>query len=298
MKSKKLLAPIIVLCVAVLLIATYALISSIAYKPTVLEEEFPFTITYELDGETVTINDVYRAYYDGNAGYADTKTRCYVGEIGDMGEGNTVYTIKKEGNTRIELYTQFYADYMMGDSEYDYFGDEDLAPQIFYYDAEEQEYGDEETLLAHGVKLIDYEYPTPIENSFVFSHLSYLSGEVVVPTVFIALLALIMMIIIVKRQEELKYKPINIVSVVLNGISAVTYLPFVTLLAVLIDIEGGGPELYYQALYFIPALSILCIALSVALRRNGHGVIALVIQFIGPVLFGIYLLVYTILGLL
>ena len=45
------------------------------------------------------------------------------------------------------------------------------------------------------VKLVSFEYPTPIENSFVFSHISYFSGAVVLPTLLIALLALIATII-------------------------------------------------------------------------------------------------------
>ena len=112
MKNKKMFIPAIILVVAILVISVYSVVSSIAKKPTITEGEFPFSITYELDGEKVTINDVYKVRYDGNAGYADTKTRTYVGEIGNMGEGNTVYTLKKNENGRIELCTNFYSDYM------------------------------------------------------------------------------------------------------------------------------------------------------------------------------------------
>ena len=92
----------------------------------------------------------------------------------------------------------------------------DFEPRIYYYDAQETEYCDEETLAAQGVKLISFEYPTPIENSFVFSHISYFSGAVVLPTLFIALLALIATIIFVKKDKELQYKSVDIVSIVLN----------------------------------------------------------------------------------
>ena len=109
---------------AILAIVVYSVISSLAFKPTVTEGEFPFSITYELDGETVTIDEVYRARYVRNDGYADTKSRVYVGEIGNMGEGNTVYTLKKDENTRVELWTKLYPDYLMGDTKYDYFDDE------------------------------------------------------------------------------------------------------------------------------------------------------------------------------
>lgn len=298
MKNKKLFLLAIILAVAILAIAVYSVVSNLAFKPSITEGEFPFSITYELDGETVTVNDVYKAHYVRNGGYADSKGRVYVGEIGDMGEDTTVYTLKKDANGRIELATRFYADYLMGDTEYDYFDYEAFEPRIYYYDSEETEYYDEETLSAQGVKLVSFEYPTPIENSFVFSHISYFNGTVVLPTLLIAILALVATIIFVRKEKELKYKAIDIVSIVFNFIIGFTFIPFVTLLAVLIDIEGGGPELYYQVMYFIPAFSVLCITASVALRRKGNGVKSLIAEFIGPAVFAVYLIVFYVGGLL
>ena len=46
------------------------------------------------------------------------------------------------------------------------------------------------------------------ENSFVFSHISYFSGAVVLPTVLIAFLALISILIFVRKEKELQYKTI------------------------------------------------------------------------------------------
>jgi hypothetical protein len=298
MKNKKLFLPAIILAVAILAIVAYSLISSIAQTPAVTEEEFPFSITYELDGETVTIHEIYKVRYSGNDGYADTKTCTYVGEIGDRGEDNTIYILKQDENTRIELWTQFYADYMMGDTQYDYFDGEDFKPMIYYFDAEETAYHDEETLAAQGVKLISFDYPTPIENSFVFSHLSYFSGAVVLPTLLIALLALAATIIFVKKEKDSIYKTIDIVSIVFNCVIGSIYLAFVTIVALLIDITGGGPELYYQIMYFIPAGSVLCITASVALRRKGYGKSGLITQFVGPAVFAVYLLVCFVCGLL
>ena len=297
MKNKKLFLPTIILAVAILATVVYSVVSSIAFKPTVTEGEFPFSITYELDGERVTIEDVYKAHYVKNDGYADTKSRIYAGELKSSGEDDTLYTLKKDENTRVELWTRFYADYLMGDPEYDYFDDETFEPKIYYYDENEIEYYDEETLAAQGVKLISFEYPTPIENSFVFSHISHFSGAVVLPTLLISLLALIAIIIFVKKEKELEYKAVDIVSIILNFVIGFTLIPFVTILGVFIDIEGGGPELYYQIMYFVPAVSILCIAASVALRRKGYGKSSLITQFIGPAIFVLYLLIFYVGGL-
>ena len=290
MKTKKLFLPAVILVAAILVTIFFLVIFSIAKKPSVTEAEFPFSITYELDGETVTISEVYKARYVRNDGYADTKTRVYEGSIGDTEESGSFFTLKKEENGRIELWTHLYADYLMGDPEYDYFDDKPFEPRIGYYDAEEQEHADEETLAAHGVKLISFEYPTPIANPLVFSHFSYFSGSIVLPILLIALLALVAIIIFVRKEKELKYKTVDVFSIILNFVVFFTLVPLVTVLGMFIDIAGGSPEFYHQVAYFIPSFSVLCIAVSVALRRKGYGVKSLIAQLVAPALFIVYLI--------
>ena len=172
MKSKKLFLPAVILAVAIILIAVFSVVMSIAKKPTITEMDFPFSITYEFKGETVTIDDVYSARYDRNDGYADTKTRVYVGGIESLGEEETAYCIQDNDEGKIVLYTNLYSDYMMGDSDPRAYSGVASIPQICIYDAEGNEFTDEETLEAHDVKIISYDIPEPIENTFVFSHIS------------------------------------------------------------------------------------------------------------------------------
>ena len=199
MRSKRLFLPTIILIAALVMTMVSVLIAGIALKPEITESEFPFSITYELDGETITINDVYKVRYEEDKTY---KHRMYVGEICDKEEDNTYYTLKKEETGRIELWTHFYADYLMGDPEYDYFDDEAFEPRIYYYDVNETEFHDEETLLKHGVKLVSFEYPEPIENSLSFSHFVFPESEVVFPSIIIAFLAWLATLIFVKTDIE------------------------------------------------------------------------------------------------
>jgi len=296
MKSKRLSLPAVILVAALLATAVCSVLISVAKKPTITEYDFPFSITYELDGETKTIQEVYTVRYDGNGGYNDTKTRCYVGKIGDLEEGNTVYTLKKGENTRVELWTHFYPDYLMGDAEYDYFVEESFEPRIYYYDAEEQEYSDAETLAAQGVKLINFTYPKPIENSFVFSHVSHFSSVVIGPSLLIAFLAWLLTVILVKKESDFVRKQMDTVSMVFNFVITFTVLPFSTVCAWLLDITGDNEHVFNQALYFVPALMVLGIAASVALRRKGYSKSALIAEFIGPAVFGLILFAAAILG--
>ena len=295
MKRFKLFFSTIILVAAIVLTAISAFISGIALKPTVTESEFPFSITYELDGETVTINDVYKVRYEENKKY---KSRIYIGEIGNLSEDNTIYTLKTEKNGRIELWTHFYPDYLMGDAWYDYFDEEAFEPRIYYYDAEENEFYDRETLSEQGVKLISFEYPEPIENSMVFSHITIPESDVVVPTVIIAVLAMLATIIFVKKDNDYISMPINTVTVVFNFIIGFIVLPFFTTFSGLLEAMGDVGDIMNLVIYLLPALTILGITASIALRRKLYGKSALLVQFISPAVFVVILFICYCLGLL
>ena len=295
MKRFKLFLPTIILVAAIMLTMISAFITGIALKPTVTESEFPFSITYELDGETVTINDVYKARYKENKKY---KYRTYIGEIGNLGEDNTIYTLKTDETGRIELWTHFYPDYLMGDAWYDYFDEEAFEPRIYYYDAEENEFYDRETLSEQGVKLISFEYPEPIENSMVFSHITIPESDVVVPTVIIAFLAMLATIIFVKKDNDYISMPINTITVVFNFIIGFIVLPFFTTFSGLLEAMGDVGDIMNLVIYLLPALTILGITASIALRRKLYGKSALIVQFISPAVFVVILFICYCLELL
>ena len=296
MKNKKLFLPTIILAVAIVLTMISAVVAGIALKPKVTEGEFPFSITYELDGETVTIKDVYKVQYEKLGGY---KTRMYSGEIGNRGKDNTIYVLKKNDSGRVELWTHFYPDYLMGDSEYDYYDDEAFEPKIYYYDVQETESHDEETLAEHGVKLISFEYPEPIKNSLTFSHFVFPEGEVIFPSIVIAFLAWLATLIFVKKDNEyIRRKPINIVTIVFNFIVGLVVLPIFTIFAGLLSALGDIGNIMNLVLYLLPALTILCITASIGLRRKLYAKSALIVQFIAPAIFAVILIISSCLELM
>ena len=295
MKRFKLFLPTIILVAAIMLTVISAFIAGIALKPTVTESEFPFSITYELDGETVTINDVYKARYKENKKY---KYRTYIGEIGNLGEDNTIYTLKTDETGRIELWTHFYPDYLMGDAWYDYFDEEAFEPRIYYYDAEENEFYDKETLSEQGVKLISFEYPEPIENSMVFSHIIIPESDIVVPAIIIAFLAMLVTIIFVKKDNDYISMPINTITVVFNFVIGFIVFPFFTTFAGLLEAMGDVGDIMNLVIYLLPALTILGITASIALRRKLYGKSALIVQFISPAVFVVILFICYCLELL
>ena len=295
MKKGKLFLPTIILVSAVVITMVSVIIAGISLKPVVTESEFPFSITYELDGETVTINDVYKVHYDDDEAY---KYRVYDGKIQGKEEDNSYYVLKKEENGRIELWTHFYADYLMGDPEYDYFDEEPFEPRIYYYDVQETESHDQETLAEHGVKLISFEYPEPIKNSLRFSHIVMPEGEIVLPSIIIALLALIATLIFVKRDNNYVRKPINVITIVFHFIIGFIAFPFFAIFAGLLSALGDVGDVMNLITYLLPALTILCITASIGLRRKLYGKSALVVQFISPAVFMIIIIISYCLNLM
>ena len=286
MKLKNLRLPIAIWSVSILAIVAYAIIYCIAQRPTITEKEFDFSITYEYQGETITIRDVYVVRYIGNDGYSQSKTRNYSGKIVGMQEaGITTYVLKDEEECRIVLKTNLCPSCLMGDPQYDCRSDGPMAPQFVYDDADGMRFTDEESLLAQGVKLISWAYPSPIENTFVFSHMSVLSGEVVFPITLIAALALFATILLVKKEKDLVYTSTDHGTILLNFVSGFIVVPFFAVGSWASDILGENKNIFQQMFYFTAALTVLGIAVSVFLRRKGFSKESFFAMLVGPAVF-------------
>lgn len=276
---KKFKLPIIVAAVTLVAMIVVTMMLSVAKKPSVTEAQFPFSITYEYDGEVRTYSGTFVAVFTGNGGYADPTNRCYKGyllETGEEGEPGVCVEQNPDGS-HIRLYSRLIADYMLGEPGYEL----DCRPSFVYGDAEGADHEDEETLLAQGVKLISYDYPEPIDNTLVFSHFTYMSGVVVLPLLLVSILAFLAIVIFVKKDEDVSYGLIDRVSLLANIPMAVIVLPILTVFGMFADIVGGGPELSYKLGYLSSSFTVLGIAASVCLRRKGYSKSGLVVQFAG-----------------
>lgn len=286
MKSKRLLFPIIVLIVAALAIAAYAVWFGIAKTPTITEKDFNFTITYEYNGETVVIEDVYTARFVGHSTSPNSKYRNYSGKIGGKeSEDSTRYYLVETDEVSLFLDTQFCPDCMLGDLDCDCGRNGVIEPRFVYDDESGRRHFDAETLLEQGVKLIGWEYPSPIENTFVFSHMSRLSGEVVIPMVAISLVALLLIIVFVKKDKDLKLEGKDRDSAIFGYAIGFAGIPFFTLCTWFSDLGGTNEMISHQMYYFTAPITALCLAASVALRRKGYVKAAFAVQFVGPAAF-------------
>lgn len=134
-------------------------------KPEVTSGEFPFKLVYEINGETVTVEESYSFEYVGakwnwNAGWSNEWDAC----IGNTGEEAVVMT--QNGNTKIYASVGNVKYYLGGYEEPDY------DPLAFYeYTANGRatsffRLSEDELWEQYKIKIVSWEHSEPIENTF------------------------------------------------------------------------------------------------------------------------------------
>ncbi len=276
----------------VYLVATIALVL-LGYsvrKPKVAQQEFPFTITYSYQGKTETISDVYVGEYVRKAKYLGEDSVTWYGYIQDHNRLEAdFYRIGEIDGQRFSINLNMEPGYLMGDPKY---ADSVCQPSGAYHGidgANDITITDPAELGQLGLSIVSWEYPEPIENAFSFGGIS-LSSEATIYTAAFAIAALLACMILIKKDKEIIYSKMDKVSIVLNFMIAIVAFPFIFMLSVLSEIVADM-SVWQQILYFTPALTVLGIAASVALRRCGHGKHSLFVQFMGPILFAVELLI-------
>ena len=137
-------------------------------KPEVTYGEFPFEIVYELDGETVTINDVYICEYDGTgANEGVGKHRTWKGYF--KSTGDETFVLLQDGNTTLACAVG-YPEYYMSDPDTP---SKEYVPYIYYIISPDKLGGTtsgvsdiEQLLEQYKLKLVSWEISEPIQNSF------------------------------------------------------------------------------------------------------------------------------------
>lgn len=265
-------------------------------KPKVSEYEFPFSITYECKGETGTLAGVVECEYSGSNTIQGEHYRYWDIETTydnpDNVENPCIVEQNEEMQTVLAVYENMHAGYFMGDPLYkDYYvenGYDGVEPYIEYYDYKNDIYLDEENrneiLTSIDFKIVDCTYPEPIENSFSFSGIKYGADNVIIFTAILFVFFLLCLIF-VRKDKKYQYSKLDKLGIVLNFIVGIVAVPFITVACMLFGIVESSVELINQITYNIPPMALLCLALSVALRRRGYSKTGFFIQFAGILMF-------------
>ena len=153
-----------------LLITVIGLLSGCVAKvpmPDVKEGRFDFTVTYEIDGEVKAYSGVYVCKLDGVLATLVGSSLEWEGYIENEEETDIPIKTNEDGVIYINL--GFFPEYFMNDPSAACY--EAPKPNLFmiYHTGTPDALditGEEEVIAEYGVRLISYEYASPIENTF------------------------------------------------------------------------------------------------------------------------------------
>lgn len=305
MKIKKLSIPIILFAITIVAYIAATLLCCYTTKPAVSKGEFSFSITYEYKGETKTLSGVFVCSYSGSDTVQGEHSRYWDGEVKYDNPDNVEYPYiiesDEEKQTTLSVQPNMEAGYFMGDplyrDHYQEYGLDGCEPYIEYYDYKNEislnDENRDEVLSSIGFKIIECTYEKPIENSFSFAGISYEADNVII-FLAITLLFLILCLILVRKDEEYQYSKLDKMGALLNLLIGIVALPFISLVCILFGLVESDVHLINQITYNVPPIAVVCLALSVVLRRKGISKPGFFVQFGGILLFALVLVLDTI----
>jgi hypothetical protein len=290
MKTKKLSMEMIFLVITVIAYIAASLMFCYTTKPEVTTGEFPFSLTYEYKGETGTLSGVMKARYSGSETIHGEHRRYWNTETIYDDPENDPFVVEQndELQTTLSVREHMDAGYFMGDplhkDYYEIYGLEGPEPYIEYYDYKNDIYLDEENrdeiLESIDFRIVDFTYKEPVENSFSFSGIHYDADNVII---FVAILSVyfLLCLIFVRKDQSYCYSRLDKFGILCNFLVGIFAVPFITVSCMLFGLVESHMELINHITYNIPSVAILCLALSVVLRRRGHSKAGFFVQFGG-----------------
>jgi hypothetical protein len=230
---------------------------------------------------------IYKCTYEGYSEGEDPHDRYYNAEY--IVDGQTTlshsYTIAEKDGAKLYIVTVFNEYYLMGDKknmDYEPFLEE---PYLEAVDKEGYPYDETNMPSEFTAEIVSWDYPEPIENTFVFSGFSILHAGSMLAMLVVGLLTVVACMIFVKRDKTVPYKALDKLSILVNFAACFLAIPFFVICIALMLATMGGEDIVTQILLCTPAITALTVAASIALRRNGFTKTGFFIQFAGPVLF-------------
>ena len=257
-------------------------------KPAVQKQEFPFTITYTYQGEQKTISKVFVAEQTDFAKYLGDRPLAWFGRIQDQDMLAPDFIHIAEDDSHVfSIDLNLEPGWLMGDGAY---AGSTCAPTgVAIRRTDGERITDPAQLDKLGFRVDSWEYPEPIENRFSFGGIS-MSSEAVLYTSAIAIAALVLSLIFVKKDREQPGGKMNKISIALNVLVLAVAFPFMLIVSTLSEILGDT-SLLQQLLYLTPALTVAGVGVSLVLRRRGYALEGLLVQLVGPVLFALTILI-------
>ena len=285
MKSKSLKLPIIIIVIGIIIAIVACLLLSMQKTPTVAKQDFNFSITYKLDGETKTLNGVYSSRFTGFGGNGvDPLCRYFEGTYKVEGEDDSdrCFTIAERDGYKLYIVALLNDYYLMGDEENESYNSYTEAPTLEAEDIDGNQYGETELPDVFDAEIVSFEYPEPIENTFYFTGFAGLYSENTGAMILIGILTLILCMIFVRKSDGVEYRALDTIAIVFNFLAVLLVLPIIYIASVFVQAYKIGPDWLYQAYLCIPQIIPFSVAASLSLRRKGFRKSGFFIQFLAP----------------
>ena len=285
MKNKSLKLPIIIIAIGIIIAIVAYLLLSMQKTPTVAKQDFDFSITYKIDGETKTINGVYSSRFTGfGANGVDPLCRYYEGTYKVEGEtdGDRCFTIAEKDGYELYIVALLNDYYLMGDEENESYDSYTEGPTLEAKDKDGNQYDETEMPDVFDAEIVSFKYPEPIENTFYFTGFAGLYAVSTGAMLLIGILTLILCMIFVRKGDGVEYRVLDKLGIALNFIAVLFVLPIIYIAAVFVQAYKIGPDWLYQAYLCIPQIIPFSIAASLSLRRKGFRKSGFFIQFLAP----------------
>lgn len=284
---KNLKLPAIIIACGLILAILACLAVGATKVPTITEHSFNYSVTYKLDGETRILEGVYKCVFDGYSEGENPRDRYYTGEY--TVDGQTTYShshkIAAKDGYELHIVTVFNECYLMGDEEdadYESYPDD---PCLEATDNEGMQYGEDEMPGVFDVEIVSWDYPEPIENTFVVNGFSALHVGSMFCMLLIGLLVIVACLIFVKKDSDISYTAMDKVSILFNFLIALFAIPFIVVTVALFQLTLDTVSFVYQLFLCTPGITAFSIAASIALRRKGFTKTGFFLQFVGPALY-------------
>ena len=293
MKIKAMRLPALILVLGLIAAVAASLLAGIQKAPAIKEHDFDFSVTYRLEGETRTLEGLYRCSFTGFGGSTNPLGRYYCGTFlsNDSEEHPSAFTIAQKDGLELHIVLIFSDYYLMDDAED---GQHHYDPYLAAYDAEKVEYVDIDIAREFDAEIIGWELPEPIENTFSFAGFSKLHPDSMVAMLFVGVLVIVANILFVKKDPNIIYGRLDKVSEIVNYVNGFVVIPVVTLCGWAGYAFGMGPMWIYRVDLCVPAVMAFALAASISLRRKGFTRAGFYIQLIAPVLYELRTMVESI----
>ena len=290
MKLESIKLPIFIIVIGLVAAVLSCLLTGIVKEPTVTEPDLDFSVTYKLDGEIKTVDGVYSCRFNGDCGPDDPIGRSYVGEytVDGVTTPSRTFTIAQKDGLELYIVVLFNDYYLMNDTSNESYEPSLEAPTLEAIDKEGMQYDDEETLSVFDVEIVSWDYPEPVENSFVFKGFSILHVGSMLAMLAVGILVILACVVFVKKDSAVSYNTIDRLSVLMNFFVVFALIPFITFIIGMLQITMDCDSFIYQVFLCIPAFTAFTIGASVALRRKGFAKTGFFIQLVAPAFFILY----------